>query len=42
MGVGNNEAILTTIESWINPKGKELLSEKTEYHFIAKGASTDY
>ena len=37
MGVGTNEAILTTIESWLNPKGRELLSEKTQYHFIAKG-----
>jgi hypothetical protein len=36
-GLGNNEAILKTTESWINAKGKELLSEKTEYHFIAKG-----
>ncbi len=35
---GNNEAILCTVESWLNPGGRELLSEKTEYHFIAKGS----
>ena len=36
-GLGNNEAILRTTESWMNTGGKELLSEKTEFHFIAKG-----
>lgn len=36
-GLGNNEAILRTTESWMNAGGKELLSEKTEFHFIAKG-----
>jgi hypothetical protein len=36
-GLGNNEAILKTGESWMNAGGKELLSEKTEFHFIAKG-----
>ncbi len=34
---GNGEALLVTTESWIDPSGKELISEKTEYHFIAKG-----
>jgi len=34
---GNGEALMVTTESWIDPSGKELLSEKTEYHFIAKG-----
>jgi len=34
---GEGEAKMVTTESWINPSGKELLSEKTEYHFIAKG-----
>ena len=36
-GVG--EAKMITTESWIDPAGKELLSEKTEYHFIAKGST---
>ncbi len=35
---GKGEGILKTTESWIDPSGNELLSEKTEYHFIAKGA----
>jgi hypothetical protein len=30
---------MITDESWIDPSGKELLSEKTEYHFIAKGST---
>jgi len=34
---GIGEALMVTTESWIDPSGKELLSEKTEYHFIAKG-----
>ena len=34
-GVG--EAQMVTTESWIDPSGKELISEKTEYHFIASG-----
>jgi len=34
---GNGEALMVTTESWIDPSGKELISEKTEYHFIAKG-----
>jgi len=34
---GNGEATMVTTESWIDPSGKELISEKTEYHFIAKG-----
>jgi hypothetical protein len=37
MGLGNNEANLVSIESWLNPKGGEILSERTEYHFIANG-----
>jgi hypothetical protein len=32
---GNGEGTMVTNESWLNPSGKELLSEKTEYHFIA-------
>ncbi len=34
---GNGEAMMVTTESWIDPLGKELISEKTDYHFIAKG-----
>jgi hypothetical protein len=38
---GNGEAILKTTESWVGPPagGKELLSEQTDYHFIAKGSA---
>ena len=36
---GLGEALIVTTESWIDPSGKELLSEKTEYHFIAKGST---
>ncbi len=39
MTEGTNEAVLVTDESWLDPSGKELLSEKTEYHFIAKGST---
>lgn len=31
---------MVTSESWLDPTGKELLSEKTEYHFIAANRST--
>ncbi len=31
----NEEAVLLTRESWIDPEGTELLAEITEYHFIA-------
>lgn len=34
---GIGEALMVTTESWIDPSGKELISEKTEYHFIANG-----
>jgi hypothetical protein len=33
---GTGEGSMITDESWIDPSGKELLAEKTEYHFIAK------
>jgi hypothetical protein len=36
---GTGEALMVTTESWIDPSGKELLSEKTDYHFIAKGST---
>ena len=34
---GTGEASMVTTASWVDPKQKELLSEKTEFHFIAKG-----
>lgn len=38
MSGGNGEGSMSTSESWIDPSGKQLLSEKTEYHFIASGS----
>ena len=35
---GNGEATLVTNASWLDPAGKELLAERTEYHFISRGA----
>ena len=34
---GNGEGVMITTASWTNPKGKELLKERTEYHFIGRG-----
>ena len=34
---GSGAGSLVTNESWLMPDGHEVLSEKTEYHFIAKG-----
>lgn len=34
---GTGEGAMVTNASWVDPSGKELLSEKTAYHFIAKG-----
>jgi hypothetical protein len=34
---GNGEGVMITTGSWIDSVGVELLTEKTEYHFIAKG-----
>jgi hypothetical protein len=36
---GKGEGVLITTSSWIDPFGKELLAEKTEYHFIARGTT---
>jgi hypothetical protein len=36
---GNGEGTMVTKGSWVDAEGKELLSEKTEYHFIAKGTT---
>jgi hypothetical protein len=30
--------LMVTTESWIGPSGQEMLAEKTEYNFIAKGS----
>lgn len=35
---GAGEGVLLTKASWIDPNGKELLAESTEFHFIAKGS----
>ncbi len=34
---GTGEASMTTHASWLDPSGKVLMSEKAEFHFIAKG-----
>ena len=36
---GNGEAKMVTTASWTDASGKEMLSEKTEYHFIANGST---
>ena len=36
---GNGEGTMITDESWIDMSWKELLTEKTEYHFIANGST---
>lgn len=33
----NGEAYFVTSSAWINPEGKTLLDEKSEYHFLARG-----
>jgi hypothetical protein len=35
----NGEGSFVSVEDWLSPTGKKLLAEKTEYHFIARGAS---
>jgi len=35
---GNGEGSIISNESWIDSTGKEILSERTEYHFIATGS----
>jgi hypothetical protein len=37
---GTGEGVMVTRESWLDPTGKELLSEKTEYHFITANRFT--
>jgi hypothetical protein len=36
---GNGEGSMVANASWVDPEGKELLAERTEYHFIAKGST---
>jgi hypothetical protein len=36
---GNGEGVLIANASWLDPSGKELLAENTEYHFIAEGST---
>ncbi|HLU89309.1 MAG TPA: PmoA family protein [Cyclobacteriaceae bacterium] len=36
---GSGEGSLIATASWIDPEGKELLAERTEYHFIAKDST---
>jgi len=35
---GPGDGSFVSVESWLDPKGKEILSEETEYHFIGKGS----
>jgi hypothetical protein len=35
---GNREGLLAVKAAWLDPAGKELMTEKTEYHFIATGS----
>lgn len=35
---GRNEGILAVTAKWLDPKGKTILDEATEYHFIARGS----
>jgi hypothetical protein len=36
-GGSSGEGLLVSSESWIDPSGKELLAEKSEYYFMIKG-----
>ena len=36
---GNGKGTMITKGSWVDTEGNELLAEKTEYHFIANGAT---
>lgn len=34
---GDGEGTMLTHESWVGPQGREIMKEKTEYHFIVEG-----
>jgi len=36
---GSGEGLMATVETWLDPSGKELLAENTQYHFIAKDST---
>jgi hypothetical protein len=36
---GKGEGSFETTASWIDPTGKEVIKERTEYHFIARGST---
>lgn len=39
MSEENGEGLIVSDESWVDSTGKEMLSEKTEYHFSGKGSA---
>jgi hypothetical protein len=39
MSDGDGEALIVSNESWVDSTGKEMLSERTEYHFSGKGSA---
>ncbi|MEO5995497.1 MAG: PmoA family protein [Chitinophagaceae bacterium] len=39
MAGGQGEGTMVTTARWIDPTGKELLAERTEFHFIAQGST---
>lgn len=39
MSDGDGEAVVISNESWVDSTGKEMLSERTEYHFSGKGSA---
>jgi hypothetical protein len=38
MSDGDGEAVLISNESWVDSTGRQMLSERTEYHFSGKGS----
>lgn len=39
MSDGDSRGVIISNESWVDPAGKEMLSEKTEYYFSGKGSA---
>lgn len=35
----NGQAVIISNESWIDPKGEEMIAERSEYHFWGKGSA---